>query len=512
MKHFTQLLFIIFLFFSFSSIEAQEPEKEIELIEDQFKQNIDDLLDEWYNTKYKIKKDSFNLPLKPTAGIEEPDSFYIERLKKLPSVIELNYNKIVRNFIHIYTIEQRERVQLMLGLSEYYFPIFERIFDQYELPHELKYLAIIESALNPKAVSRMGATGMWQFMYGTGRMYDLSINSFIDERRDPVKSTYAAAEYLRDLYGMFGEWDLAIAAYNCGPRNVNKAIYRAGGKKNFWDIYYYLPRETRGYYPAFIAAMYFMNYYEDHNLYPKEIELPLATDTVKVKKQVHLQQIAEVLNVPVKELEDLNPQYRRNIIPAKGQEYAVKLPQKITGNFIQMEDSIYNYKKENFFADNLHKEPSSRSRFVPQVPDGTLKLVYTVKPGDNLGHIAEWYNVRASQLRYWNNLRGNLIRVGQKLNVYVPRDKVEYYKAVNSLPFEEKQQRSGQPVSASTSSDKETKKEDGYIYYEVKNGDTLWEISKKHPGVTQNQLLQLNNIQNGKNLRPGQTLKIKKET
>lgn len=507
-----QLLLIIFLIFSFPAIEAQEPEKETELIEDQFKQNIDDLLDEWYNKKYKIKKDTFKLPLKPTAGIEEPDSFYIERLRNLPSVIELNYNKIVRNFIHVYTIEQRERVQLMLGLSEFYFPIFERIFDQYELPHELKYLAVIESALNPRAVSRMGATGIWQFMYGTGRMYDLTINSFIDERRDPVKSTYAAAEYLRDLYGMFGEWDLAIAAYNCGPRNVKKAIYRAGGKKNFWDIYYYLPRETRGYYPAFIAAMYFMNYYEDHNLYPKEIELPLATDTVQVKKQVHLQQIAEVLNIPIKELEDLNPQYRRNIIPAKNKGYAVKLPQKMTGSFIQMEDSIYNYKTENFFADNLHRKPTSRSQFVPQAPNGTEKLVYTVKPGDNLGHIAEWYNVRASQLRYWNNIRGNLIRAGQKLNVYVPVNKVDYYKAVNSLSFEEKQQRIGQPVSASKSGNKEIEKEDGYIYYEVKNGDTLWEISKKYPGVTQNQLLQLNNIQNSKNLKPGQTLKIKKET
>ncbi|MFO8234581.1 MAG: LysM peptidoglycan-binding domain-containing protein [Bacteroidales bacterium] len=511
MKRYKLILAIILLVVSFSYLPAQEVKNETKKIEKEFKQNLNELLDEWYLQEYMQKKDSLKLPLKKTAGIEFPDSVYIKRLEKLPSVIELNYNQIVRNFIHVYTIEQRERVEVILGLSKFYFPIFERIFDQYGLPHELKYLAIIESALNPRALSRMGATGLWQFMYGTGTMYDLTINSFIDERKDPVKSTYAAAEYLRDLYDMFGEWDLALAAYNCGPRNVNKAIYRAGGNKDFWDIYYYLPRETRGYYPAFIAAMYFMNYYEEHNLSPESIELPLATDTVMVKNQVHLQQIAEVLDVPLQELEDLNPQYRRKIIPAKDKEYAVKLPQRMAGNFIQMEDSIYKYKEKEFFADNMIKEPT-RSQFVPQKPKGKAKLTYKVKSGDNLGHIAEWYDIKASQIRHWNNIRGNIIKVGQSLNIYVPKDKVDYYKDVNSLSFNEKQKRIGSPVKASNTKNNKVEQEDDYIYYKVKNGDTLWDISNKYPGVTQNELLQLNNINNGKNLKPGQLLKIKKET
>jgi membrane-bound lytic murein transglycosylase D len=511
-QHITISILAILLFAVSPGIAQNNQEDEVREFEQQFDQNLDELMNAWYLQNMHRFNDSIPpQDIRDTIAITTlPDSVYIKRLKQLPSVIDLNYNDIVRNFIHVYTRDRRERVEIMLGLADYYFPIFERVFDEYELPHEIKYLAVIESALNPRAISRAGATGIWQFMYSTGRMYGLTINTFIDERRDPVKATYAAAEYLKDLYSMFGEWDLAIAAYNCGPGNVRKAIHRTGGKRKYWDIYYYLPRETRGYYPALIAAMYVMNYHEDHNLYPRKISLPLATDTVYVKEQLHLQQVSEVLNIPLKQLQDLNPQYRRNIIPAVNKEFALKLPFKETGDFIQLEDSIYSYKTDDFFKNQVIKSPT-RSRYIPQPPPGKTKIYYTVKPGDNLGYIAEWYNVRASDLRYWNNIRGNLIRAGQKLAVFVPDNKTQYYKKVNQLSFEEKQRRIGRPVENNTVSES-FEKEEGFIYYKVKFGDTLWEIARKYPGVSEADILQLNQLDNARNLKAGQLLKIKKET
>jgi len=481
-------------------------------IKKHFSKNLNELLNNWYLKKQAEYADSTYIGVTDTASPEFSDSVYFERLKNIPSAIEVQYNNIVRNFIHVYTKERREKVEVMLGLTQYYFPIFERVFDEYNLPHELKYLAIIESALNPRAISRAGATGIWQFMYGTGKMYGLTINSFIDERRDPLKATYAAAEYLKDLHNMFGSWDLAIAAYNCGPRNVSKAIYRAGGKRNYWDIYYFLPRETRGYFPAFTAAMYFVNYHEQHNLYPKKINLPLATDTININQKMHLKQISQVLHIPLKLLEDLNPQYRKNIVPAINQSYTVKIPLKYTENFIALEDSIFNYKDSIYLPGNTIKKPGS-SHFVHQTPKGKAKLHYKVKPGDNLGYIAEWYNVRASQLRYWNNIRGNIIRTGQRLVVYVPKNKVNYYKKVNSLSFSEKQKRIGQPTNRKNQAQKEPFERDkDYIYYKVKYGDTLWDISRKYPGVSQNDIINLNNLSNAKDLKIGQYLKIKKKT
>jgi len=513
MNQLARLSLAFFLLLTNTGIFAQNSDapKEVKRISENFDKNINEALNNWYLKK--IIKDTVYTSDGDTTIPEFSDSVYIERIQNIPSAIELNYNPIVRNFIHVYSQKRRENVETILGLSNYYFPIFEKIFDQHELPHELKYLAIIESALNPRAVSRAGATGIWQFMYGTGKIYGLTINSFVDERRDPVKATRAAAEYLKDLYGIFGEWDLAIAAYNCGPGNVNKAIYRAGGKKNFWDIYYYLPRETRGYYPAFIAATYIMNYHEIHNIYPRPTNLPLATDTLHIKKKLHLKQVAEVLKIPGKQLEDLNPQYRRNIIPAINTTFTLKIPVDKTLEFLSMEDSIYNYKDEDFFKDQIIKNPRS-TRFVHQTPSGKAKLYYKVKPGDNLGYIAEWYDLRASQLRYWNNIRGNIIRAGQKLVVYVPKSKVSYYKPINSLSFSEKQQRIGQPVEKKNTAiqDTETEKNGEYIYYKVKYGDTLWDIARKYPGVSQKELIRLNDLNNAKKLKAGQYLKIKKKT
>ncbi|HER08096.1 MAG TPA: lytic transglycosylase, partial [Bacteroides sp.] len=268
------------------------------------------MLNLWYVNQSLENAVDENLPGPDSLVPDFPDSVYMRRLAGIPSVIDLTYNRIVKNYLDVYTKKRREQVRVMLGLSDYYFPIFEEIFDYYDVPFELKYLAVIESALNPRAVSRAGAVGTWQFMYGTGRFYGLTINSLVDERRDPIASTHAAARYLRDLYGMYGDWTLALAAYNCGPGNVNKAIRRSGGKKNFWDIYYFLPRETRGYVPAFIAATYVMNHYPEHRLSRIPVEMPLFTDTIVVREPVHLEQIAGVLGVPLKQLRDMNPQYR----------------------------------------------------------------------------------------------------------------------------------------------------------------------------------------------------------
>ncbi|MCF8335226.1 MAG: LysM peptidoglycan-binding domain-containing protein [Bacteroidales bacterium] len=494
-------------------VDAQENTlPEVKSIEKNFAKNVDDLLQQHYIEKSGFITQETKYSGRDTSAPVYSDSIYIERIRNIQSVIDLSYNQIVRNFIHVYTVERRDKVKIMLGLKEYYFPIFEKIFDQYGLPLELKYLAVIESALNPEAVSRAGATGLWQFMYGTGKLYGLTINSFVDERRDPLKSTYAAAKYLKDLYEIFGEWDLAIAAYNCGPTNVKKAIYRAGGKKNFWDIYYYLPYETRGYFPALVAAMYMMNYHEDHNLYREAIELPHLTDTIHVHQKLHLKQVSQVLNIPLKQLQDLNPQYRKDLLPASKQNtFSLKLPMKNTGRFIQLQDSIYSYKDSVFFREDILKEPQ-RSRFVHQTPQGKAKIYYEVKSGDNLGYIAEWFNVRASQLRNWNNMRGSMIRTGQKLVVYVPKDKVSYYKKLNSLSFAEKQKRIGEPAEKQTQVKEENDLDKDYIYYKVKYGDTLWDIARKYPGVTEKDLIKLNNLPNERKIKAGQYLKIKEKT
>ena len=271
---------------------------------EQIERDLDSLLNNWF-----IRMSASGNEIGPSDSTitEFSDSVYIDRLGRINSVITLPYNTIIRNHIHVYTGRKLDRFQVMLGLQDYYFPMIEDIFDSYGLPVELKYMAVIESALNPNAVSRVGATGLWQFMYSTGRMYGLTINSVVDERRDPVKATHAAARYLKDLYGIYNDWILVIAAYNCGPGNVNKAIRRSGNRKDYWEIYYRLPRETRGYIPAYVAATYAMNYYRDHNITPLQISMPLSVDTVMVSHDVHLEQIAAVLELPVGELRALNP-------------------------------------------------------------------------------------------------------------------------------------------------------------------------------------------------------------
>ena len=303
--------------------------------------DLDSLLNVYMAKTYLEEDSDCNMrDINPVFTKEE----YIDRLSRIPSVMEMAYNDVVQKFIDRYSGRLRHSISYMLGASNFYIPIFEEALEAYQLPLELKYLPVIESALNPLAVSRVGATGLWQFMITTGKQYGLQVNSLTDERRDPVKASYAAARYLKDLYRVFGDWNLVIAAYNCGPENINKAIHRSNGEKDYWQIYPYLPKETRGYVPAFIAANYIMTYYSLHNICPMSTRLPAKTDTVMVNRNVHLEQVAEVVGINIDLLRSLNPMYRRDIVPGHTEPCPLRLPQTEVGKFIDMQDSVYNYR------------------------------------------------------------------------------------------------------------------------------------------------------------------------
>ena len=301
---------------------------------------LDSILYDYSTRTYLTMDSTCNLP---NYNPEFETEVYIKRLSQLPTVMEMAYNDVVRQFIDRYSGRLRRTVSLMLGAQNFYMPIFEEALESYGLPLELKYLPVIESALNPRAVSHAGATGLWQFMIGTGKQYGLEVNSLVDERRDPILSSYAAAHYLSDLYRIFGDWNLVIAAYNCGPENINKAIHRANGARDYWQIYPYLPRETRGYVPAFIAANYIMNYYCEHNICPLMTRLPEKSDTVMVDRNVHFEQIAHVLNLDIEQIKNLNPQYRRDIVNGLTKPSAIRLPANMVNLFIDNQDSIYAY-------------------------------------------------------------------------------------------------------------------------------------------------------------------------
>lgn len=414
-----------------------------------------------------------------------PDSIYIERLQKMNSFISVPYNSIIRNYIITYTERIAKQSETMLGLCKYYMPIIEEIFDQYQLPLELKAMAIIESALNPRAVSRVKAKGMWQFMYGTAIRYNLLINSFVDERLDPVKSCHAAARYLQDAYRMFGSWPLAIASYNCGAGNVNKAIRRAGGSKEIWDVYPFLPRETRGYIPSFIAALYMMNYYQEHQLTPVAVNMPVHTDTIKVTKMLHFDQVTHFTGIPKKELQDLNPQYLHDIVPGVEREYILRIPYNYTGKFVENEDSIYKYK------DSLYFSPATLKKIKESGSTNAQRITHKVKSGETLSHIALKYGVKVKDIQRWNGVKNN-IRIGQKLVIY----------------------KGGGPAasakSSSGSSKAKTTTSGGYVIYTVQSGDNLWDIAKKFPGVSAQNIMDLNGMNKGSKIYPGMKLKIKK--
>lgn len=350
-----------------------------------------------------------------TARVAVSDSLYKARLAALPHIIEMPYNGYVRSMIEVYTERKRDLLAYMLGMGQHYFPIFEQALDVRDMPLELKYLPAIESALNAKAVSPMGAAGLWQFMIGTGRLYGLEINGLIDERMDPVKSTDAATRFLKDLYKVYGDWNLAIAAYNCGPGNVNKAIRRSGGKRDFWAIYRYLPRETRGYVPIFIAANYAMNYAAEHHVCPAEVDVPQVVDTVMVTHRIHFDQLAAVLGVDKEQVRMLNPQYRRDIIPGDLKPYALRLPLPYATAYVEQCDSVRAYKADELINNRRKEIEIYRS----SAPGGSGKLIYhKVKSGETLGHIAIRYGTTASKIRQWNNISGSRIYAGQRLRIY----------------------------------------------------------------------------------------------
>lgn len=395
--------------------DEEEPDTSI-VIPDDFDSSLDYLLYSWAVDK--------NAPsvCQERPNPETTEAEYRSRLKKLPHIIEMPYNSAVKSFIEIYTMQRRPQVESMLGLSKYYFPIFEDALEAAKLPLELKFLPIIESALSPTAVSRAGAAGLWQFMISTGRLYDMEINSLVDERFDPIKSTKAAVIYLKELYSIYGDWNLTIAAYNCGPGNVNKAIRRAGGKRDFWEIYPYLPSETRAYVPIFIAANYTMTYFDEHYLCPKKVRLPSMTDTIIVHSRIYFEQIASVLKMPVEELRLLNPQYKRDIVPGDIKPYSICLPMNYANQFIDKREEIIAYKSDIF--NSRRDETTLASNTSSSYERSSAKtsrsgfMYHTVKRGETLGGIAKKYHVTVAQLKRWNNMgKKSKILKGQRLKI-----------------------------------------------------------------------------------------------
>ncbi len=481
---------------------------------DRITNDLDSLISTWY-VKLAIKN-NLEVNENDSIGLIYPDSVYSSRLSKINSIISLPFNNIIRNHIHVYTVRQREKFCAVLGLKDYYFPMIEDVFDAYGLPAELKYMAVIESALNPNVTNRRsGATGMWQFMYSTGRMYGLTINSIVDERKDPLKATHAAAKYLKDLYSIYNDWVLVIAAYNCGPGNVNKAIKRSGNKKDYWDIYYRLPRETRGYIPQYIAAAYAVTYSAEHNLKPLQLNIPVATDTIMVNKDIHLSQISEVMRIPLGELRALNPQYKTGLIPGSSKPYALTLPMNHLGDFIDLNDTIRNYKPDVYLSRATVIADPTRSSYLPAEVKGKTKLFYTVQDGDNMGFISAWYRVGLSDLRYWNNINRNSIRVGQRLVIYVEPSKSVYYSNISTMSFDDKQAMVGKTVPANTQTmlaKAPVESEGEFDTYTVQPGDTIWDIVKMFDNVTTSQVLTLNSISDPGKIKVGQKLKIRKKS
>ena len=390
--------------------------------------DIDTLLRQWNASQYLEADTNCNMQdVNPVFS----DSIYVDRLSRIPTIMEMPYNNIVRKFIDQYTGRLRHSVSYMLGATNFYIPIFEEALALYNLPLELKYLPVIESALDPTAVSRKGATGLWQFMLSTAKRYDLKINSLVDERRDPIKASFAAAQYLNDLYKVYGDWNLVIAAYNCGPTSLNKAIHRAGGSKDYWTIYPYLPKETRGYVPAFIAANYVMNYYCEHNICPMRARLIDGNDTVVVNKDLHLEQVASVCGVEMEKIKAFNPQYKTSLVPGNSYDCILRLPSEAALKFIDLGDSVYSYRSSELLTkrktveideaelekqQNSARRSYSSSRRRSSRSSRRSKSV-TIKNGQTLSEIAEKNGTSVSKLRRLNGIKGSNIRAGKKIRV-----------------------------------------------------------------------------------------------
>jgi len=436
------------------------------------------LFDTIYESITDIRFEAVDLPELPIDTLKA-------RLHKLSAKTPFNieYNPGLESVIKSYLKNRRSSMQRLMALSEYYFPLFEKELDNMDVPLEIKYLAIVESALKPRAKSRVGATGLWQFMYPTGKMYGLNVTSYVDERSDPIKSTVAASKYLAKLYEIFGDWDLALAAYNSGPGNVSKAIRRSGGYQNYWNLRPHLPRETAGYLPAFLATMYIFEYAEEHGFKKAASGYRyMETDTIHVKQTISLDQVSELLELPIEELQFLNPAYKLDIIPfVEGENHTLRLPRHSIGKFVTNEKDIYAYVQAEF---------DKREKPMPQLFEQENKITYKVRSGDYLGKVARKYGVRVSDLKKWNGLRSNNLRVGQRLTIY-------------------QRGRSTSSSSKSSSSSNTTSITSNTKTYKVQKGDSLWSISKKFPGVSVQNIKDWNDI-SGTNLKVGTTLKISK--
>ena len=391
-------------------------------LEDYTSESTDTLLSQWYmHRQSRIPgREQYNMD-SVVFSTNVPDSVLMRRLEEMNSFITLPFNETVKNYMVLYSEKMPTKMSEMMGLSEYYFPLIEETFRRYDIPLELKYVAIIESAFNPRAQSRVGAMGMWQFMYRTALSYGLRIDSYADERMDPLASMDAAARYFKDAYRIFGDWSLAISSYNCGSGNVNKAIKRAGGRRDFWSIYEYLPRETRGYVPAMVGAMYAFRYANEYGLTPAPTAVPSYVDTFHVHKNLHFRQISEVLGIPLDDVRDLNPMYYKDIVPGAHSDEVIRLPFNYTSAFLDMQDSIYRYKADVLFSTSIEDgRESVNGQKVATRPSASGKaqwVYYKVKSGDNLGKIARKYHTNVRQLKSWNNLKSDRIAVGQRLKV-----------------------------------------------------------------------------------------------
>ena len=517
-----------------------------------FETDVHRMMQNWYLQNYIVldsRADS-------ESDVDATDEVMIQRLAQIPTTIEMPFNQIVRSHIDMYTQRRRSLVENMLGMSLYYMPIFEEALEREGLPLELRYLPVIESALNPDAVSRAGAAGLWQFMLPTARGFGLEINTLVDERRDPVTSTQAAAKYLRQLHDIYGDWSLAIAAYNCGPGNVNKALRRAGIdmdnpnaaaiQKDFWSIYYNLPAETRGYVPAFIAANYVMNYYNCHNISPALARRPILTDTVHINKRVHFNQIANVLNIPIEEIRALNPQYRKDIIPGDVRSYALRLPSKLVYAYIMSEDSILSNNQSRYVRRTV-VEPTDHTALVT----GTRLVVKThkVARGETMQKIASRYRVTVADIKKWNRLKSTKLKRGQNIKIHT-------YEPANELSVAEKttataaisdsqvndnsaattvstaqsvetastvsagkqasEPKQSEPKTVSpkqeqkktaTTPKKANNNSGGTTIHTVKRGESYWKIAKKYPGVSADDIRKANPTA-GDKIQIGQKLKI----
>ncbi len=429
-----------------------------------------------------IYKTVSNLTYTKVEYVDLPTDTLKARLKRLNARTPFNveYNPSLESVIKNFLKNRHKSLTRLMTVAQYYFPMFEQELDNYDIPIEMKYLAIVESALNPRARSRVGATGLWQFMYATGRQYNLEVNSYVDERSDPMKATKAACEYLASLYKIFGDWDLALAAYNSGPGNVSKAIRRSGGYKNYWNLRPYLPRETAGYVPAFLATMYIFEYADQHAFQPKITETPyFKSDTIQVKKLITFDQISELIDIKVEELQFYNPSYKLDIIPnVEGRDYALRLPIDKIGVFVSNEEAIYAH---------VQAENDAREKPLPQLFKMDSKIRYRVRSGDYLGRIARKFGVRVSDIKRWNGLRNNNIRVGRRLTIYPKK-----------------------PAFTNVAPKKSKKKVNPNAkVYVVQSGDSLWSISQKFNGVSVQNLKDWNDI-SGTKLKPGMKLKVSK--